>query len=237
MRARFFARLASISDFDSLSLRARLELHREADQVLEAARSHPLTSAGDEVLRLAHREARRRILPLLAGQTTRFPAEARATVEDRKIVVSYGSPSGERRPAFPELYSLLEPARPFPFVLCATCPIVFAQLVGRGKPRKYCSERCRARGPWASKRAEWARKRRRKARRKEIKMARRAVRGKHRTEWQGALAKTPFRRKKTPGQLRWLLRLLLGEKPRGMRRTEQTHLFQVARKHRLGAAG
>jgi hypothetical protein len=200
-------------DFDSLSIRERLELHGEADQVLETARRHPLISAGDEVLRLAHKDAHRRILPLLEERTTRLPIEARATVEDRKIVVSYVLPSGDRGPAFPELYRLLEPGSPFPFARCATCSIVFAQLVGRGKPRKYCSERCRARGnPWASKRAEWARRRRRKARDTEIEMARRAVRGKHRREWRDVLAKT-FRGKKTRGQLLWLWRLLLHEKP------------------------
>ena len=58
--------------------------------------------------------------------------------------------------------------RPFPFGQCAVCGQMFVQL-HRGKPRRYCSPSCRAKGmPSAAKRTEYMRTQRHKKRKREI---------------------------------------------------------------------
>jgi hypothetical protein len=66
--------------------------------------------------------------------------------------------------------------RPFPFARCPVCKQVFTHA-GRGKPRKYCSESCKAKGiPSAAKRTEYQSMRRQRRRDEQLKLARRALR-------------------------------------------------------------
>lgn len=63
-----------------------------------------------------------------------------------------------------------------PFGRCPVCGVVFVQPQ-RGKPRRYCSQRCKAKGvPSASKRTQYVREYRRQKREQEIQTARRVLR-------------------------------------------------------------
>ena len=65
---------------------------------------------------------------------------------------------------------------PFPFGKCAVCGQVFVQL-HRGKPRRYCSPSCRAKGmPSATKRTEYMRTQRHKKRKREIESTKQILR-------------------------------------------------------------
>ncbi len=66
-----------------------------------------------------------------------------------------------------QFYEVLE-HRPFPFGQCRVCKRIFVQM-GRGKPQKYCSTPCRAKGlPSAIKRTEYVRVYRAKKREQDI---------------------------------------------------------------------
>jgi hypothetical protein len=203
--ARFFAGLASIPDLASLAIRQRLELMDELTTVVPEAR--PVTEI---VLRLAHKEARNRIVRLLEGDSVRTPIERRVSLRGRKIVARYEPLTGDRGPAFPELYQLLEPGL-CPFGRCPQCENIFVQP-GRGKPRRYCSDRCKAKGiPSASKRTFYARGYRRRRRQKETTIARRVIQASPKAAQFSQLRKALPRKKR--GQIRWLLRVARLSRP------------------------
>ena len=65
---------------------------------------------------------------------------------------------------------------PFPFGQCPICRTVFVQL-GKGKPRRYCTESCRTKGvPSAVKKTEYMRGYRQKHREREIEKVKRTIR-------------------------------------------------------------
>jgi hypothetical protein len=65
---------------------------------------------------------------------------------------------------------------PFPFGMCPVCDHVFAQA-GRGKPRQYCSDRCKAKGiPSYARRSAYQSERRQRRRDEKWQLARDAIR-------------------------------------------------------------
>ena len=77
---------------------------------------------------------------------------------------------------FTSLILPLFETRPFPFGKCAVCGQVFVQA-RRGKPRRYCSSSCRAKGmPSAAKRTEYMRTQRQRQRKRDLDKAQRIIR-------------------------------------------------------------
>jgi hypothetical protein len=134
------------------------------------------SEASRRTLKHFHGQARNLILGLVAGASVLLPptqTRSVARLKGRRLVETKAELD-----IWSPLLDLLR-QRPFPFGRCKreSCGRVFFQA-GRGKPRSFCSERCKAKGiPSAAKRTEYARTRRRRKRQREIEVAKNVLRG------------------------------------------------------------
>ncbi|MBI3245886.1 MAG: hypothetical protein HYZ50_05205 [Deltaproteobacteria bacterium] len=126
------------------------------------------------LLKVTHGVAWKTIHALLDGKPVHLPdpGEWTGQIQGRKMREHYEPHELDQR-LYPALLEVLRHT-PFPLSRCAfsQCGKVFVQP-GRGKPRRYCSESCKAKGiPSAAKRTEYKRKQRQQARERELRLAR-----------------------------------------------------------------
>lgn len=148
-------------------------------------------------------DSRNVIWRLAGGQKVELPdhlRERRVYQLDGRALANVDRPEA---PLFrPTLLELLK-ERPFPFRRCPVCESVFV-LERRGKPRRFCSTRCKAKGiPSAANRAQYAKGYRKQKRAEEIEVTKRTMAGRTRTERYAEL------RKRFPGKSRRQLRYLI----------------------------
>jgi hypothetical protein len=106
---------------------------------------------------------------------------------------------------------------PFPFGMCPVCDHVFAQA-GRGKPRQYCSNRCKAKGiPSYARRSAYQSERRQRRRNEKLQLARDVIR--QTQSEQGQLKELS---KELPQKSRRALMQLLNKARLKQRRTKRT---------------
>ncbi len=139
------------------------------------------------LFRLTYTEVQRAVLPLLSGEEVRLPSpvvfgrlNGRVLEEVVKLPTLENIREGVKFPRHftyapaNQLYQLLR-RRPFPFGQCVVCTKVFIQP-RKGKPRRYCSTPCKAKGiPSAAKQTEYARTWRHNKRAQEIETTRRIL--------------------------------------------------------------
>lgn len=112
---------------------------------------------------------------LLVGNEVEVPDAYRPVMRLKGRVVTYSDQQPIIFPATTVGLMDLVRARPFPFGRCAVCGFVFVQP-SRGRTRRYCSERCKAKGIAShAKRTEYARVSRHRRRAREFDIARRVV--------------------------------------------------------------
>lgn len=210
--ADFFARLASAGSIGQLNPEQRRsfaeELRRILQPIVPADRLPSLDAKATwrYSLQIARELARQRILDLLAGQPAVVNRDYLPRVvfrlQGRRVQEAVDKPT-----TVDGLYSVfLAVLRhdPFLFGQCAVCGTVFV-LPKKGKPKRYCSASCKAKGvPSAAKRTEYARAQRHKRRRAEIRTTRRILRAWPREE-QWEMLQKAFPRK-SRRQLLFLLR-------------------------------
>lgn len=128
------------------------------------------------LLEITHNVARQTIRDLLAGRPARLPDPGAwiGQLQGRKVREHY-EPRDSNEQLYPALLDILRQT-PFPFGRCVVCCTVFLQPEGRGKPRRYCTDSCRAKGvPSAKKKTGYMRQHRQNLRERERLYAQRVV--------------------------------------------------------------